>query len=173
MSRPTIDFLRGPSTPALGWLLLAAGAVCFATAIWLTNKWSTERLMAQRAEQAAAEARREQLRPRPQAAPTIHQLRQAQAQLELRRPWLPALQAIESTTAAPVYLLSLNIDPATGTIKLEGEAPSLDHALAYGLVLDEGGVLQPAIVNSHDAAAGSGSGRSVVRFAASTRWTVR
>lgn len=173
MSRPTIDFLRQSGTPTLGWLLLAAGAACFATAVWLTNKWSSERLLAQRADHAAAEAKREQSRPRPQAAPTIHQLRQAQAQLELRRPWLSALQAIESTTVAPIYLLSLNVDPVTGVIKLEGEAPSLDHALAYGLVLDEDGVLQPAIVNSHDAAAGSGSGRSVVRFAASTRWTVR
>jgi hypothetical protein len=174
MSRSTtIDFLRPPGTPTLGWVLLAAGALCCATAVWFGNKWSSERLVALRAEQAAAEARREQSRPKPRPAPTSDQLRLAHAQLELRRPWLPALRAVESATAAPIFLLSLTIDPATGLVKLEGEAPSLDHALAYGLVLDEGGALQPAVVNSHDVVTDPGSGRSVVRFAATTRWTTQ
>ena len=171
MSRPTIDFLYPPRTPLLGWFLLAAGVLCFATALWLSNKWSADQLLARRAEQAAADARRERLRPKPQAAPTIEQLRQNQAAIELRRPWLPALRAIESATTAPIFLLSLTIDPATGLVKLEGEAPSLDHALAYGLVLDEGGVLQPAIVNSHDVV--TNPARTVVRFAASSRWIAR
>ena len=173
MSRSTIDFQRPPGTPTLGWLLLAAGTLHFAAAVWLNNTWSTERLLALRAEQTAAEAKREQLRPKPRTAPTIDQTRQAHAQLELRRPWLPALRAVESATAAPIFLLALTIDPATGLVKLEGEAPSLDHALAYGLVLDEGGALQPAVVNSHDVVTDPGSGRTVVRFAASTRWTTR
>lgn len=173
MSRSTIDFLRSPGTPTLGSVLLVAGALCCAVAIWLSNKWSTERLLALRAEQAAAEAKREQLRPKPRTAPTIDQTRQAYAQLELRRPWLPALRAVESATVAPIFLLALTIDPATGLVKLEGEAPSLDHALAYGLMLDEGGALQSAVVNSHDLVTDPGSGRTVVRFAASTRWTTR
>lgn len=173
MTRSTIDFLRPPGTPPLGWLVLATGALCFAVTLWLGNKWLSERLLAQRAEQAATETMHEQSRPKPRAAPTIDQVRQVHAQLELRRPWLAALRAVESNTAAPIYLLSLSIDPATGLVKLEGEAPSLDHALAYGLVLDEGGALQPAIVNSHDVVTDPGSGRTVVRFAASTRWTTR
>jgi len=167
------DFLRPPGSPRVGWVLLVVGAVCLATALWLERQWTSERAAAEHAARAADTIRRERERPKPAPAPTMAQLRWQQAQAELRRPWIPALRAVESATVDPVYLLSLAIDPATEAIKLEGEAPSFDHALAYVQNLDEGGVLQPATIASHDQTFEAGSGRGFVHFTATTRWNVR
>ena len=173
MRAPAIDFLRPPRPPLLGWVLLAAGLLGLVGALWLEQRWSTERSAAEREAQAALDARRVDERPKPPPAPTAAQLRWQQAQVELRRPWLPALRAMESATVNPVYLLSMSIEPATGLIKLEAEAPSFDHAMAYVQTLDEGGVLQPATLISHEQTSEQGSGRPFVRFAATTRWNLR
>jgi hypothetical protein len=42
--------------------------------------------------------------------------------------------------------------------------------VAYVQVLDVGGALRPATMVSHDQVADAGSGRSVVKFSAMTRW---
>ena len=63
----------------------------------------------------------------------------------------------------------MNVDPATGMVKLDAEAPSFDHALAYVQVLDEVGSLQPAIIVSHEPSVDP-TGRSAVKFSATTRW---
>jgi len=171
MSGRTIDFLRPSRPPRIGWVLLALGIACLAGALWCDQRWVNERAAAARAEQQSLAAQRALQAPPPPAEPTLTQRRWQQAQLELQRPWLPALRAIESATANPVFLLSMTIEPAKGLIKLDAEAPSFDHALAYVLVLDEGGALQPATLVSHEQATDTGSGRSTVKFSAVTRWS--
>lgn len=170
MNARALDFLRPPSPPKVGWVLLAIGAAALAAALWCEQRWSFERAATERAEQERLAAQRASQTPVKPPEPTLAQRRWQQAQPELRRPWLPALRAIESATANPVFLLSLSIEPASGQIKIDAEAPSFDHALAYVQVLDVGGVLQPATILSHEQTADAASGRSIVRFSASTRW---
>lgn len=171
MSGRPIDFLRPAQPPRIGWLLLTLGLAALSGALWCEQHWASERAAAKDAEQQAQAAQRALHAPPPPVEPTLAQRRWQQAQGELQRPWLPALRAIESATANPVFLLSMSIDPAKGLIKLDAEAPSFDHALAYVQVLDIGGVLQPATLVSHEQGLDPAGGRGPVRFSAVTHWT--
>jgi hypothetical protein len=170
MNTRAVDFLHPQRPPRVGWVLLAAGVAAFAAALWFEQRWAVDRSGTERTEQEAIAAQRASQAPMRPAEPSLAQQRWQQAQPELRRPWLPALRAIESATVNPVFLLTLSIEPASGQIKIDAEAPSFDHALAYVQVLDVGGALQSATMVSHDQVADAGSGRSVVKFSAVTRW---
>lgn len=173
MSFEAVDFLRRPRQPRVGWILLMAGAVALGAAVWFEQHWAAERSEALRLHQLSLAARLIKPKPVRPAESTVAERRQQQAQMELRRPWLPALRAVEFATADPVYLLSLSIEPTTGLVKLEAEAPSFAHALAYVAVLDEGGVLNPAALVSHAEAQTPPTDRPLVRFTVATRWNAR
>jgi hypothetical protein len=173
MSTSAVDFLRDPHPPVLGWVLLAVGAAALAVALWFDRQWFSERAAATQAEAqliAARDARRAPARP---VEPSLGQRRWGQVRPEVGRPWLPALKAVEAATVNPVFMLSMNVEPATGLIKLEAEAPSFDHALAYVQVLDQSGALRPAVMVSHEQTTDLASGRSFVKFTAATQWVSR
>lgn len=117
----------------------------------------------------AEQLRREALRPVP-VSPDQRRLQHIAPQL--RQPWLPVLRVVEGATRPPVYLLALAIDPASGNVRVEGEAPSFDKALEYAKALDEDGVLGPAELRSHEQMS-EPSGRAAVRFSIVTRWSAR
>jgi hypothetical protein len=170
LSGRAVDFLQAPQRPRIGWVLLTLGIAALALALWCEQRWAAQRAATELADEQALAARRVSLTPPPPREPTLAQRRWQQAQGELRRPWLPALRAIEAATVNPVFLLSMTIEPSKGLIKLEAEAPSFDHALAYVQVLDIGGGLQPAALVSHEQAADGSDGRGTVRFSALTHW---
>ena len=171
MSRRPVNFLRPRQAPLAGWILLAIGLSCLAAALSLEQHWASERIAAERAAQQDLAADRAKQSPPSPAEPKLAERRRQQARLELQRPWLFALRSIESATVNPVFLLSMTIEPSNGLIKLVAEAPSFDHALAYVQMLDEGGVLQPATMASHEQAAETGTEGSGVRFSAVTHWS--
>ena len=174
MSR-AVDFLRPQRPPQLGWVLFTLGTIFLAAALWCEQRWAAERAAVDQANQQAQEqatAIERALRtPPPPREPTLIERRWLQAQPELHRPWLSALRAIESATVNPVFLLSMNIDPAKGLIRLDAEAPSFDHALAYVQMLDESGALQPAELVSHERAVAAVGAPGTVRFSVVTQWT--
>lgn len=173
MSASTIDFLKPRAKSWLGWCVLALGIGAVAAALHVDRQWRrerTEREAALTARASAAEQqRREALRPMP-VSPDQRRLQHIAPQL--RQPWLPVLRVVEGATRPPVYLLALAIDPASGSVRVEGEAPGFDEALAYAKALDEDGPLGPAELRSHEQVSDP-SGRAAVRFTIMTRWSVR
>jgi len=169
-----IDFLHPRRTPWSSWGLLLVGAASLSVALWLDRQWTQERLAFESArtqsEEAALRARDAAQRP---VAPSADQLRQRQVAPLLRQPWLPTLRLIENVTEPPVFLLAMSVDPASGAVQLDGEAPGFAEALAYSRALDDEGLLGPAQLRSHDTVAEPGSGRQVVHFSIVTRWNTK
>lgn len=171
MSAPTIDFLRPHRTFWLGWLLLGAGVAALAASLWLGHQWTSERAehdAEKRTQQEAAEqAQRAALKPLP---PSPDQRRLQHIAPQLRQPWLPTLRLIENVTEPPVYLLALSVDPAAGSLRIDGEASTFEDVLAYVQLLDEPGLLGPAALLSHEQAIDP-AGRVAVHFSIVTRWS--
>lgn len=174
MSKPTIDFLHAGRTPTLGWAMLACGAVGLAAALWISQAWSQERAAQAATLQAQAEARRQQaaqgLQRSPQSAADERRLQFTARQLA--QPWLPALRLIENATEPPVFVLGLSMDPSAGSLRLDGEAPSLQQALDYAKTLQEKNLLGPAELRSHETGTDP-AGRTVVRFTLQAPWGAR
>ncbi|MBX3475891.1 MAG: hypothetical protein KF754_16095 [Planctomycetes bacterium] len=170
MTLKTIDFLRPVRAPFAGWCILAVGALPLGVAKWCDERWTTERRMAEEAQLAAVDARRAVQRPVAPPVPSATERRLQQARTELRRPWLASLRSIESAAVDPVYLLALSFEPTTGAIKLEAEAPSFEHALAFTQVLADGVTLPSATLASHEQVADATAVRPTVRFTVLTRW---
>ena len=170
MTAARIDFLRPRRVPWVGVCLLALGTAALLGAIRIDRQWAAQRAEREAAtraqEEAADRARREALRQIP-LSPDQRRLQRITP--ALRQPWLPTLRVIENVTEPPVYLLSMAIDPAAGNVRLEAQAPSFDHALAYVQLLDEDGLLGPAQIRSHEQV--NDPAHPAVRFTVVTQWS--
>jgi hypothetical protein len=171
MSAPTIDFLRPPAPPRAGWVLLALGATALVAALAVQRHWAAQEAQWQ-AQQEARQAATERARRRAELPAVSPQEQKRQAHLidALSRPWLPTLKAVEDASQDPVYLLGLSIDPESGKVQLDGDAPSFDHALSYVQRLDLDRALEPGQLVSHETVNDPTTSRSFVRFTAVTRW---
>ena len=147
--------------------------MALATAFCIDQQWAAERAERQAAkqarEEAAWQAQRAALKPAP---PSAEDLRLRGVVPRLREPWLPSLRLIENATQPPVFLLGLSIDPAHGTLRIDGEAATFDQVVAYVSQLNEPGLMGPAELRSHEQVTGA-AGRSTVRFTVQTRWSAR
>lgn len=174
MSIATIDFLHPRRTPWMGWVLLVAGAGALVLSLWAGQRWSS-----QRAELEAAKRQREEsiqsaraLADKPVPV-TPQDLRVRAVSPQLRQPWLPLLRVVESVTEPPIFLLVMAVDPATGAVRLDGEAPGFAEALSYSQALRNDDVLTHAQLRSHDAVSDPNSGRQSVRFSIAAQWIAK
>ncbi|MEO8154061.1 MAG: hypothetical protein ABI605_13405 [Rhizobacter sp.] len=170
MSLRTVNFLRPSTAPWVGWWLLAAGLVSLGAAYGCDRYWTAERGAAEQVLHQKAEALRAAQRPVAPPLPSATERRLQQAGLELRRPWMAALRSVESATVDPVYLLALSFEPSTGAIKLEAQAPSFEHALAFTQVLADGTSLAAATMASHEQVIDPVTSQPSVRFTVLTGW---
>ena len=162
-----LDFMHAPGHPVAARWLLALGALCLSGSMALAHHWRIQRDAAAQDEQAALERLNEALAPAVPPPPRALKRGEAQVRLQLNQPWMAALGAIEVTTHEPVYLLSMSIEPRTGTLRLEGEAPAFDQALGYVTALGSQPALASAALESHSQAPGN---PSAVRFSATAHW---
>jgi hypothetical protein len=173
MIRAAVDFGSTAGQPKLGWILLTVGILSFMGALWAQQRWEAQSREESRVRQLAADEDRRRQLPVRHVEPTPGERRMQTARVELLRPWLATLRVIEDATTDPIYLRSLVVEPASGTVRIEAEAPSFDHALAYVQMLDQGGVLAPASIVSHEEAPDPAIAQTIVRFNAVTRWAQR
>lgn len=177
MKVASIDFVRKPGQPALGWALLIAGLTLLiwsAHAAWLHQQRQTQaqhaaRLKNQADEAAAQRALAAMPRPRP---PYFDDKRWQRAARELAFPWVASLTAVEHTIKPPVYLLALRSAPESGQLGLDGEAPDLDSALAFVSKLQAEPQLKETSLLTHEEIADS-TGRVSVHFSVQTQWVTR
>jgi hypothetical protein len=169
--RPVVDFLQSPGQPVLGWLLLLVGVAMLVCTFALHQ----HREGARAREAMKAEARADALRREREAALRPHVMspeerRLRHVQPELDRPWLPLMRAIESSTESPVFLLALSMDPSSGRLQIDAEAPSFDEAMGYVQRLADVDLLKSVQIVSHDNVQDPW-GRSSVKFTVAARWS--
>ena len=154
-----------------GATLLAVGVAALSLSVGVEQRWDTQRAQRDAEIQQRVEAeQRARLAAQRPVVPSADERRLQRVRPQLLQPWLPALRAIENATEPPVFLLALSIDPATGRLRLDGEAPSFGEALAYAQRLDEDGALPPAHLLSHELVNDS-AGRTTVRFTMVANWS--
>lgn len=175
MTMRSVDFLHPHRTPTAGWVMLLAAAVALlASVAWKWQVAADQRLFAAAQAQREAQTQAAAAQRRP-AEPTRTPAQRAADAVAptLRQPWLPVLRALESVTEPPVHLLGLSIDPATGVIRLEGEAPTFEEAVRYVGALETPGLIVSTQLRSHEAANDPNTNAPFVRFAAQARWVAR
>lgn len=164
------DFLRAPSPPLMGWCLLVAGLAALAVCTTVWQRWASEMEQQRQEQEARLEVSRAALQPAVVTPPTAVQHQLQQARDELNRPWVGALEAIETVTIDPVYLLSLSFERGSDVLRLEAEANSFEEALGYVQKLAQTTPLRDAVLLSH-AQTTNPRGLNVVRFSVVMRWT--
>jgi hypothetical protein len=171
MTLQAIDFAQAPRrVPRAGIALLVIGVLAVAATALLRHRWATEDEQARQVERLAEAARAQHRAPPAAMPPTIDEKRLLGVLAEQGRPWLPALQAVESATRDPVFLLSLTADASNRSLRLDAEAPSFDHALAYVQVLPDRTGLASASLLAHEQVTDASTGRAIVRSSVSARW---
>lgn len=171
MSAPSVDFLRSGKVPALGWLLLSAGALALVASVWVDRQWSQERAKAEANVRSQIEAQRQarQEDQRPLRA-TVDDRRTQYLARQLRQPWLPTLRLLENATGPDIFVVSLSMDPAAGLVRIDGECANFGQVLDYTRALNEARLLGPVELRSHEEAVDP-NGRAVVRFSLVAPWS--
>lgn len=173
MTGGALNFMRPPGAPRLGWGLLAAGVLALLAALEVSSRWDAQAREVERLARSRGDAQRVKAIPPPPVEANVAERRWRQIQVDVQRPWLPMLRAVEAATMNQVYLLALSAAPETGEVKLQAEAPDFDHAVAYLLRLAETGALEPGTLVSHEELAAPAAAGAVIRFSATTRWRAR
>lgn len=173
MSLQIINFAkRHDGVPRLGVVLLALGVLMAVVTAVCDRQWAAEREQALQAQMRRDEAVRAHQQAQPAVVlPSADEKRLQHAEAERKRPWLEALRAIESATRDPVFLLAMNADVGSRSLRLDAEAPSFEHALSYVQVLPDGFGLASAQLLTHEMVTDAASGRQVVRFSVSAQWS--
>lgn len=170
MSLRAIDFMQSPNARFRGGWWLAVGMAALIGVYAVDQHWDVQHQRILRDRATRLEALQASRRPVVAPAPNADERRLQRAERERAYPFLPALRAIESAAVDPVYVLALSFEPAAGALKIDAEAPSFDHALAFTQVLTNDRGLSAASLASHDTVNDAASGRPTVRFTVLARW---
>jgi hypothetical protein len=144
--RINLDFMRRPSKPWLGYLLLLLGATLL---IHFGNGWRKQEQQTNDARSALT--RLERLADRPvksQAKPTISPEKLATIERELHRPWHELLAAVERAQMSSVQLLSIEPDTSSGRVLVAAQTENFANITAFGENLTRNG-LHEVVLQSH------------------------
>jgi hypothetical protein len=165
----TIDFLHPSKPSTIGWLFLGLGIVALSASLSGVHSVKQQRERAvEEAKARAANAARDRLLVSEHPQPTPEDRRLQRVVPLLTQPWLATLRLIEGVTEPPIYLTGLAIDPATGYVRIEGQAPSFHAALTYSQILLEPEVLEHARLQSHEYA--KDEPNAPTKFTVIARW---
>lgn len=156
----------------LGWALLVIGVLASGFAAY--DAWTAARELDERAALLArlrAELRQDQpAQPAYDAAPVAAEERAPAERVAaaLNADWAAFFTDLESAGHAEVALLELQGDAARGSLRLAGEAQSVEAAFAYLAQLQRAGILREARIDSHEWV--TQGPQMVVRFVLTAQW---
>jgi len=156
----------------LGWALLAVGVLAAGLSAW--EMWAAERDLAER-EALLARLRTELRQERPAqparaAAPVSAEEREPAERVAaaLNADWAAFFADLESAGHPEVALLELQGEAGRGSVRIVGEAQSVEAAFAYLEQLQRAGMLREARIDSHEWV--SQGPQMVVRFVLTAQW---
>lgn len=158
----------------LGWTLLVCGALAATYALArhhaaLAARRAYQTQVERIAQQEAARHRLELAHQPAPSRPYLEDKKWQRAAAELSRPWTSSLAAIEETATSPIYLTALRVDPVSGHIQIDAEAPHYEDILAYVLSLQkEVSLTEPQLI-SHESTQ-EPDGRASVKFSVQMQW---
>ena len=157
---------------ALGWVLLAIGLLAAGFAGYDT--WVTGRELDER-EALVARLRTELRQERPQqaarnAAPVSAEEREPADRVAtaLNADWAAIFTDLAGASHPEVALLELQGDATRGSLRMVGEAQSVEAAFAYLEQLQRAGMLREARIDSHEWV--TQGPQMVVRFVLTAQW---
>jgi Tfp pilus assembly protein PilN len=169
-----LDFKHTPRRGMwLGILLLVIGAAAMAQVMYTEHMLSESIATAQRRQDSLSQ--RSAIQPAPQQLddPTRQQaIQQANVILQqLALPWNTLFQALESTHEKDIALLTIQPDANKHSVRIGGEAKSLDVLLTYITQLEHSGVLNQVYLTSHEVRVEDAE--KPVRFALVAHWVAQ
>lgn len=164
-----IDFVRPRSRiSGLGWMILLVGIFSMAVA-WLDNLEAQEELST--AQQAVdRKTRLEKARNRLVEPPVSTELAKVseRAGKALAVPWGKAFNDLESLAIDGIALVSLEMNGSTSSIRVTGEAKTMEDVVGYMERLRGSPSLVSVELASHEAR--TTQGVRVIRFSADLAW---
>ncbi len=92
----------------------------------------------------------------------------AQIDAQLQRPWDALLHSIEQSQVKDVALISLDVQAASSSLHLVGEAKDMDHALAYVKQLSRAPSVQKVYLSGQEEK--QNGAQKVLRFSLDASW---
>lgn len=165
-----VDFAHSRRSPVAGRWLMLVGAIALAGAFaWREQEVALHAAMAAERQAQSHRLRNAQVRRQlpPQSRQQVETLRNAQRLL--LQPWPQVLRVAEGASQEPVFLTSLQLNVADGTMRLEAEANRFEEVLDYLKALAEPNLMPAGQLVGHEISQRP-SGQIVVRFSVTTRW---
>jgi hypothetical protein len=154
--------------PAGGWYGSSRrGLILLALALTLLG-WQSWRYLDLHGQVAAAEDRLAELRKKPTLSSAGPDAARNESLSGLRQPWGRLLSELASAGRPGLALLSLEAEGARGSLRLTGEADSLEAVLSYVEGLAKAGFLTRPELVSHETR--QVEGRPVVAFVVHAGW---
>ncbi len=165
-----MDFVRLPRRP--GWLAWAGLVFGIASLGAAAYSLYSERSPLERLEASVAQ-QREQVRALRGASPTAPLPVQAveparKVAAELNAPWAMVFAELANARIDGVAVRELVADAGRGSLRLVGEARTLDLAFDYVDLVQAGGFLRNVVVENHEWTSDSGAG--LLRFTMTAQW---
>ncbi len=142
---------RRRAASPLGWLLLVAGGLALGV-VALDHQQAKVELQAVQ-ERAQRQARELRPGPRRQVAPVSPETAVAVARVgtALAQPWDGLLRELEAQRDPRVALLGIEAQAATRSLRMTGEARSMNDVVAYVNRLRRSALTQSAVLSTHEA----------------------
>lgn len=170
MSLNHVDFARPILRFRAGWATLILGLGALAAAAAAAYELSRQQKLVSAAQSLQAQ-KSQATRPTQQSKIlSVEEIHSRKLQNALVHDWTNALEALEDAATSPVFTLSVSLDTATRSMRVDAEAPTVRHAIGFVEAIQACQGISAATLVGHQEWTESVSQRHALRFAAVATW---